>query len=270
MRDGPLDSWEEIVRETAHRFPYPPTPDLAAGSNRKSSVYWRRWTATALVLACLAIAVMLAIPQARATILHVLRIGGVRIVTVPPSQQTTPSTVEALRSPSPTPYAQPSPSIAVTPNTMPTMAGTSSPYPKGETTLRRARKAVSFPIKLPTYPENLGRPDRVYLERFGGDVVVLVWLRPHSTKPLLTLYEMGPGVFAEKLTPPAIKTVRVKGRKAVWTKAPHMLIFLTSPDRYFGYQVKSNTLVWSEGQITYRLESNYSLSRSRRIAESLP
>ena len=49
---------------------------------------------------------------------------------------------------------------------------------KGKTSLPAARARVDFPIRLPTYPPDLGSPDGVFLQDINGAVVVLVWLTP--------------------------------------------------------------------------------------------
>lgn len=281
---------------------------LAAGATRGSSTKQRLIWAGVIVLIILAI--VLGVPPVRAAVFQALRIGNVRIIYQPtptvireqllstptseqesiPAPSATPS-MAAMRSPSPA-VAMPSPirtrtappteavvptrtpSPAYTP--LPTYTPTPTPGPvlaslPGRTTLERARKQVSFPIRLPAYPKNLGKPDRVYvLDKGGGQIVVLVWLEPGSSyHARYVLYEMGQTVFAVKFQPPVVRKTTVNGRPAAWARGPHLIRFFGGRNEYTDREVKSNVLIWQIGQITYRLETNGSLRQAKKIAESL-
>jgi len=239
------------LRRLAHQLRYPSTPDLAGASTRASTgaraARARRgftWAVAALVLVLL---LAFSVPAVRAGILDFFQIGAVRIFpTAPP-------------------------------------AGTASPLPTrtparsepelfdlaGETTLEGARAGAGFPILLPTYPADLGDPERVYLQP-DGPMVILVWLEPGpGQKALLSLHEIAPGAMTlTKMEPRVIQETQVNGEYALWTQGPYMLV-TRNGDRDFLRLVEGNTLIWKVGVITYRLETGLPLEEAVKIAESL-
>jgi len=270
MRQQSFDGWEERVRTTASAFPYPPTPDVTGAVLRRLATepHGRRRIrilARTAVAAALVLAVMLAVPPVRAALLDVLRIGAVRILPAPLTEVATP-----VRESSPTPR----PGTAITsgsPTVVPSLPAVSGLELSGELTLPEARERVAFPIYLPAYPPDLGRPDRVFVERFGGSVVVLVWLEPGSERVRLALYEMGPGVSAQKVAPRVVRETSVNGHRAVWGEGAHLFRLLgggADGDEYWRV-VESNVLIWEERGVTYRLETSRSLREAVIIAESL-
>jgi hypothetical protein len=95
----------------------------------------------------------------------------------------------------------------------------------GETTLSEALARVRFPIRLPTYPADLGPPDRVFLQNLGGQALILVWLEPGSqTQAELSLHILGPGVEATKGPPESIAFTTVHDQPAVWATGPYYLL----------------------------------------------
>ena len=50
----------------------------------------------------------------------------------------------------------------------------------GEITLKEARQTVDYPIRLPSYPSDLGRPDRIFVQDADGEIAILVWLDPQQ------------------------------------------------------------------------------------------
>jgi hypothetical protein len=135
--------------------------------------------------------------------------------------------------------------------------------------MAEAQARAGFAIKLPTYPPDLGPPDRVFLQDMAGPVVITVWLAPDQPDRVrLSLHQLGPGTFAEKVQPRVVQETTVRGQPALWTEGPHLL---QVPDG--GYEprrlVTGNTLIWAEGEITYRLETDLPLDEALRIAESL-
>jgi hypothetical protein len=154
---------------------------------------------------------------------------------------------------------------------------TASPAPAfidliGETTLEGARIRAPFPILLPSYPDDIGLPDQVYLQNAGGVLVVLVWLQPGSTDQVrLSLHILGEGVSASKGPLEEIAITDVHGQRAVWTTGPYLLLYRVGnrPEMDFGTLVEGHVLVWESDGLTYRMETDLSMEEAVKIAESL-
>jgi hypothetical protein len=115
-------------------------------------------------------------------------------------------------------------------------------------------------------------PEHVFLQDLNGPVIVLVWMdRTQPERVRMSLHELGPDTFAEKLQPPVVQETAVNGQRAVWTEGPYLLQFSRGGQRVYDAQrlIKGHTLVWMQGNITYRLEIDSSVSEAVRIAESL-
>ncbi|HEX9680279.1 MAG TPA: DUF4367 domain-containing protein, partial [Anaerolineales bacterium] len=197
------------------------------------------WSYAAALLALLAVGV-LAVPAARAGVIEFLRFGAIRLILGPAT-----ATPAATRIPILTP-------------TVPTLSG--------RTTLAQARLLARFPIRLPAYPSDLGPPDEVYFQQFDGQIVVTVW---HAADggPRLALYHVTEREFALKAVA-IVKQTTVNGQPALWVRGPHFAQF---EDFRMGeiQLVAGNVLIWTQGEVTYRLESQVSLDEAVRIAESL-
>ena len=252
--------WEERLQKAARDFNYPPTPDIAgrvkrrlAGEERPGSMVWsRRWVAWALLLILVILAGILASPPVRAGVLEWLQIGAVRIFLTEPTN--TPGVPEKE------PVTEPVPTIKP-PASLLDLAG--------ETTLANARARIDFPIRLPAEPPDLELPDKVFLQTLGGPAVVLVWLDPDlPDKVRLSLHILGPETFAGKSKPRVLQETTVHGQPALWVEGPHFLQL--EGQRYDERRlVDGNVLIWTEGDLTYRLETALSLPEAIRIAESL-
>ncbi|HEX8682911.1 MAG TPA: hypothetical protein VF707_11390, partial [Ardenticatenaceae bacterium] len=217
---------------------------------RVSPARWLGWAALLLLM----LAGLLAVPQVRAGLLEVLRIGAVRILLVEP-----------------TPTVSSSGQAPVTATPVPRTAALGL---VGETTLDEAQREAGFPVRLPTYPADLGPPDQVFLQDLDGAVVVLVWLDPTDPREVrLSLHQLANTTFAEKGEPESIERTTVHGRPAIWSEGPYVLQFRRADGTYMGLQrlVTGNVLIWQEedGGVTYRLETDLPLDEARRIAESL-
>jgi hypothetical protein len=278
---GPNAEWEARLRAAARTFPYPPTPDIAGGvrsrldAKAERPARLRPRLAWAVIAVLLILGGLLAVPQVRAAVVQFLQIGAIRIFLVEPTPTMTPTTVT---SPGPLPPMLATP-ISTPTEEPPTATPRPTPTPlssvldlAGETTLAEAQAQVDFPIRLPTYPPDLGPPDRVFLQDLGGPVMVLVWLDPgQPDRVRLSLHQLGPGTFGQKLQPPVIQETTVHGQPALWTEGPYLLQFQRGGQVVYEGQllVTGHVLVWVEEDITYRLETNLSLAEAVQIAESL-
>jgi hypothetical protein len=265
MNPQPDPNWETQVHSVARAFSYPPTPNLAsevqrhlsrtAGKGSRSPVLRPLWAAL-LVLALL-LAGLLASPPTRAAILEWLQIGAVRVWLVEP----TATPVPARSTAAPTPRATPGPTATLLPSLL---------NLDGETSLAAAQAQVDFPIRLPSYPANLGAPDKVFLQNLGDAAVILVWLdKTDGRRVRMSLHLIGPNSWViRKSQPKVIRTSEVNGQKALWTEGPYLL-----SKRYGDLSemrlLQGHVLIWSEATITYRLESDLPLAEAVQVAESL-
>ncbi len=245
MSEPPLDLLEQRLRRAARDLRYPPTPDLAGAlrHRRAGPALWR-WRAA--LLAAVAVAALLMVPQVRAAALAFLRIGAIEIV---PARQT-PDTGPAATAPPPDPL----------------------PDLRGATTLAEARARLAFPLRLPSEPADLGPPDGVFVQDLGGPAAILVWRDPATPARLrLALYVLSSDVFGRKVGVTAIQETSVGGRRAVWASGPYVLRLGPTHAEELATRrlVAGNTLIWEHDGLTYRLESDLPLEAAVRIAESL-
>lgn len=276
MSEGGNSRWEERVRSAANSFPYPITPDIAGdvgrrltvGSSRRTRGWERLARVTAVVL--LLLAGLLAVPPVRAAVLNFLRIGSVEVRRFPPA----PAARTAFTEPTASIGASSTESPAATHTAQATAAvPTATPLRSaldvgGETTLAEARRLLPFAIRLPSYPADLGMPNRVFLLPTGFSSVALVWTdRNDPDEVRYALYEMTEPIYAEKMAQD-VRQTKVNGRKAAWATGP-TLLRIFGPDEESIRWVDENVLIWTEGEITYRLETDGTLQEAIRIAESI-
>ncbi|HEX6288560.1 MAG TPA: hypothetical protein VFZ66_05180 [Herpetosiphonaceae bacterium] len=284
MSEQPVDRWAPQLEETARSFSYPPTPDIAGAVSRQLLARQarrpveRRRMVWALAALSLLIAGLLLVPPVRAGILEVLRIGAVRILLVeptatplPPTPASTSAQTTIMPPPTATSAIMPPPTATGPMSAQTTITATPASSVldlEGETTLAEAQERLDFPIRLPTYPADLGSP-RVFVQDFGEPVLIVVWLdQAQPDRVRLSLYQIPPGPYAEKSRPENIKSTTVNGRPALWAEGRHFLI-TRSGDAVFRRLVEGHVLIWTEGTITYRLETDLSEAEAIRVAESL-
>ncbi|HEX9332839.1 MAG TPA: DUF4367 domain-containing protein, partial [Anaerolineales bacterium] len=115
------------------------------------------------------------------------------------------------------------------------------------------------------------KPDRVYVQDLqDGKMTVLVWFDSEDPdKVSLSLHFIPSGSWAiNKMQPKVIRETRVKNQRAIWAEGPYPLI-LKNRDIEFTRLIEGHVLIWSDGDITYRLETNLSMEEAIKIAESL-
>lgn len=276
MNESDFTRWEQVVEETAATFTYPPTPDVAGAVRRRL----RQQTTTrparlltsrprlvwALVLFLLLAGGLMAVPQVRAAVLQVLRVGAVTIFVTEPMPTAEPATAQpsmAATSPAETPTTVTvlSPTPASLTDSLRNLAGT--------TTLAQAQARADFPLRLPAYPPGLGPPDRVYYQELLNSVVVLLWLEPERPQEVrLALYLIEGEDFGIKKEVTMVQETIVNSNPAIWVVGQHLLQLRDGRVEPW-YFVEGNVLIWFDGEITYRLESGLSLAETVRIAESL-
>jgi hypothetical protein len=203
---------------------------------------------------------LMLIPPARAAIIEFIQIGVVRIFRAEPTplappNQEIPSTVIPVTA-TPVPTSQP---------LIPILEKLA-----GEMTLAEAQKAVNYPILLPSYPPDLGQPDRIFVQEAKGKMTILVWIDPQKPdKVLMSLHLIPPGSWAiDKFDPALIQETSVNGQRAIWAVGPYPLR-LRNQDLQFMRLIDGHVLIWTDGKITYRLETGRSLEEALKVAGSL-
>jgi hypothetical protein len=205
----------------------------------------RRAVLTALaVLAALAV-VVIATPQGRAAISHVFRFDG----------------VELRQSQSQSQSPGPGQSRPAT--------GSASLPGEQRMSLARARRQVSFPILVPAV---LGQPGQVLVSD-GGRVVSLVYPRTRYGQVRMDEFAgQADQIYFEKIVYLGnVTKVTVNGRKALWIKGPHELVYVRpdgttaeAPPRL----TTGNTLLWGTGRAALRLEGDFDEKTALAIARS--
>jgi hypothetical protein len=108
-----------------------------------------------------------------------------------------------------------------------------------------------------------------------GQAAILVWLVPGSREAVrMSLWAIDEDVFAEKSADVQVRiaATQVHGRPALWVQGPHMLRFRFpgGDDRFeLARLVDGQVLIWTQGMITYRLETTLPLGDAVKVAESL-
>ncbi|MCB0197548.1 MAG: hypothetical protein KDJ65_36720 [Anaerolineae bacterium] len=249
------------LERAAPDFPYPTPPNIEqrvkqqlareTSSGPVRSMRWG-WAVVAVTLLSLG---LLAVPPVRAALWEVLQLGSVRIF---------------LAEPTPTATSRPSTSGSLPPKTATPV--NSILELAGETSLAEAQDQGNYVIKLPTYPADLGQPDRVFVQDFAGPVIILVWLDPNDPERVrLSLHMLGPNTYAQKLQPKRIESSEVRGQPALWAQGPYLLQFQQGNTTVInpGRLINGHVLIWLEDEITYRLETDLPMAEAVRIAESL-
>jgi hypothetical protein len=143
-------------------------------------------------------------------------------------------------------------------------------------------RRAGFPVAQPTDPA-VGAPATAWVDDARGGQVTLLWPAGEGLPPtlepsiglLLSQFRgaVNDGFFNKAIHEGTIvEPVEVDGREAFWiTGEPHVLFwdgptgFVDDARRWVG-----DVLLWSDGPITFRLESTLGRDAAIRIAESLP
>jgi hypothetical protein len=237
-----MSELELQLRSLGRELDFPEAPDLAPGIGRRIEAapvvgFWSRRTLI-VALAALAVAVgaVLAVPPARSAVLELFGIGSaeIRIVDDLPEVEAGPLDLG---------------------------------FP---ITLEAARKRM--PGLIEPRLEDIGDPDAVYVSSLApGAPVTFVW--GDRERPRLLLTQVRGRFYFEKLVHGSgdVVLTEVNGRSAAWIEGEPHVVFYDSetgggdlPGR-----LARNTLVWSRGPVTVRLEGELSREEAERIARSV-
>ena len=141
---------------------------------------------------------------------------------------------------------------------------------------------AGFDVAWPEDPA-VGPPDAAYIDPTKSDQVALVWSTrptlPGTLEPsvglLVTQFHgvVEDGFFTKSIsTGTTVTLVLVDGKQGYWLSGDAHFLFYEGPSgtvhderRWVG-----DTLLWSDGLITYRLETSLGQDAAIRIAESMP
>lgn len=227
------------------------------------SLSWRP-ARRALVLALVALLAVVAIAGALG-----LGLPGLRII-LGEAPATAPPSVRATLEPGPSPTAE-------------ILGGSMNlgdPLDPGDSTALDAR--AGFPVRWPADPA-LGAPDAIYVDDAKDGQITLVWATgpdlPATLEPgvglLLSQFRgtVESGYFNKVVDGgTTVERVRVADRGGFWLSGdPHVFFwegsdgFVDDPRRWVG-----DVLLWSDGELTYRIETALGRDEAIRLAESMP
>jgi hypothetical protein len=263
-RPGFDDGLERALMELAPRLALPAETDLVprvtaairagAGAPPLRAPRWSRralaFGMAALVL--LASGTLALSPAARDAVADFIGIGGLR--------------VEVGPRPAPLPTTPPGENLSL----------------GVETTLDDARERVDFSIRVPDIL-GLANPDRVYYSDFpaGGRVSLVYraqpdWLPEASATGvglLVTEFrgDVEPELMKKLSSQGQVRPTEVNGSPALWIRGPHTLFFVDEDGRQQTdtLRLSANALIWMEGDVTLRIESELDLVDALTIAESM-
>lgn len=240
---------EKQLRALAAEFPYPRTPDIATGLHEDRAGSRAPWLKARvvyiLILATIGLAGFLALaPTARAAVWNTIRLSVVRIFLD-----------DHLEAPEPAETGADDESLLLD--------------IAGRTTLAEAQRLTDFELSVPECPPDLGPPDDVFIQDPEGSLVVMVWkdaLNPEEVR--MSLHTMSNDVLVKKYQPRTILETSVNGEVALWTAGPYLL-WVRSGDLREIRLMEGRVLIWQQGGVTYRLETDLALEEAVRVAESL-
>jgi hypothetical protein len=244
-----------IAEVVVARITAPVTAAPARGRAWLPRAGWRRVAVAALALVLLAVVVVVATPGTREAVARRLGLPGVAIHL----GGQTPSVPSA--------------------RTLPGGPGANLDLGR-HVTLEQAAAGLSFRPLVPTAP-GFERPDAVYRsDDVPGGRVDLLWRsRPglpvsRFTNAGLLLTEFRADPLVEKIAKGAgtVTAVEVSGGTGYWFDgSPHEFGYTDSRGTFRQETVRlaGNTLLWTRGPLTLRLEGQISQAEALRIAESL-
>jgi hypothetical protein len=220
----------------------------------------------------LAVGILLAVPQARAAIINFLQIGDVRLFPDAPIVTLTAESVESGELVT----AEPTKSVAAT--AIPTEEAIDPLLNlPGRTTLETLEAQFGEELLQPTYPPGIGLADKYYFQDQFGLLGIQIWDETADSDEIwAALYTLilNEGAYASKFHY-EIRTMEetaVHGELAYWVEGRHRLAFYDENGEIVPELVRlveGNTLIWTEGEVTYRLETSFSLDEAVKMAESM-
>ena len=267
MTELQQELFEKQISSIAKRLDYPRTPDVSGSVMRRLSAkgirgrgqgrFISRRLAWSLTVILILFSSLMLIPPARAAILQFIQVGIVRIFRSEAAPITPPQAVPSALVPvTATPTAQ---------SLIPMLERLA-----GERSLEGAQRVVDYPILLPSYPPDLGEPDRVFVQDADGAMTILIWIDPgNPAQVLMSLHLIPSGSWAvEKMNPALVQETTVHRQRAIWAVGPYPVKF-SNGNLDFVRLIDGHVLIWADGDVTYRLETKLDLEEAIKVAESL-
>jgi hypothetical protein len=261
---------EHELRRLGRELTYPEGPSaatlarhaVAAGRGRRAP---RRGVRIAVALALLvcALGVALAVPPVRSAILEWFGIRGVRVERVPQLPAATGVPPAA---------AQPAPEPGAEPGAPGARLGLGEPL-----ALAEAERRAGFRVLVPGV---LGPPDAVYVDQpaVGSRVTLVYEAGPELPEAeqtgvglLLTQFRARSDEVLFKKVATDVRYLEVGGETGLWIEgAPHLVVLVDRPGGPVADEgrLAGNTLLWTVGEVTLRLEADVGFERALAIAES--
>jgi hypothetical protein len=236
------------LRDLARRLDVPPAPDLRAAVRAQILAHprsrWRRWRT--LLAGIVAVILVAAVPPARAAVADVVTkvftFAGVEVHLRPGPIPVTPT-------PSPLPSQSPLPSLH-------------------SAALDEARRRARFPVGV---PDRLGVPQDVQLADPTPDGAprVVSLLYQGGTVRLDEFDGQWDVTFSKGDPDRDARWVSVHDQFAIWFPTPHPMAYVDREGTHQLARTAGPTLIWQNGETTYRLEGIPSLDEAIRVAESV-
>ena len=232
------------LRRLGEEVVWPETPELASAVRRRIEAapkrrFPLRTLAIALAILAVAAGAVFAVHPARTAILDWLGFGGVEIRRVAELPQV-PSEGRLVL---------------------------------GErASLERARALAEHPVLVPD-EAGFKQPDAVYVDPSApGRPVALVYGPPGRPRLLVLEFRAAPLIEKVVLGETRVEHVTVDGAPGVWIEGPrHEFFYRTLEQEAMRdtQRLAGNTLLWTRGPLTLRIEGDLSKAEAIRIAESM-
>jgi hypothetical protein len=232
------------LRRLGREVAWPETPELAGAVRRRIEApperrFRPRTLAIALAILAVAVGAVFAVPPARTAILDWLGFGGVEVRRVAELPQV-PSEGRLVL---------------------------------GErVSLERARALAEHPVLVPD-EAGFERPDAVYVDPFApGRPVALVYGPLGRPRLLVLQFRAAPLIEKALLGETRVEQVTVDGAPGLWMEGPrHEFFYRTLEQEAMRdtQRLAGNTLLWTRGPLTLRIEGDLSKAEAIRIAESM-
>jgi hypothetical protein len=138
--------------------------------------------------------------------------------------------------------------------------------------LARARALAEHPVLVPE-EEGFERPDAVYVDPFApGRPVALVYGPLGRPRLLVLEFRAAPLIEKALLGETRVEQVTVGGARGLWIEGPRHEFFYRTLEREAmrdTQRLAGNTLLWTRGPLTLRIEGDLSKAEAIRIAESM-
>jgi hypothetical protein len=235
---------ELALHQLAADIAWPETPELASTVRGRIEAQPPRRLprprlAIAFVALLVAVGAVLAVPPARTEVLDWFGFGGVEIRRVGELPQVPPDAQLVLGRP---------------------------------VSLDRARALSQHAVLVPR-ENGLERPDLVYVDTSSpGSAVALVYGSRERPRLLVLEFRAAPLIEKALTIETRVEELSVNGQRGLWIEGPrHEFFYRTFSGEHMRdtQRLAGNTLLWTRGELTLRIEGDLTKAEAIRIAESM-